>query len=74
MGDPVPADTYHTGRPRAELFGWPEYLVFGIMLGISAIIGLYYGCVGKKLKTTKDFLMGGKNLGVFPVASSLIAS
>lgn len=56
------------------LFGWPDYLVFSAMLGVSAGIGVYYGFVGKKSQTTEDFLMGGKSLGVFPVASSLVVS
>jgi sodium-coupled monocarboxylate transporter 8/12 len=55
------------------LFGWPEYLVFIIMLGISAGIGVMYGCFGKKQNTTSEFLMAGRNMGTFPVTMSLIA-
>ncbi|CAL8148090.1 unnamed protein product [Orchesella dallaii] len=58
----------------SDLFGWPEYLVFAGMLCISAGIGLFYGCTGNKQKTTSEFLMGNRSLGVFPIASSLIAS
>ncbi len=58
----------------SDLFGWPEYVVFGMMLAVSAGIGLFYGCTGNKQKTTSDFLMGGRDLGIFPIASSLIAS
>ncbi|ODN03398.1 Sodium-coupled monocarboxylate transporter 2 [Orchesella cincta] len=58
----------------SDLFGWPEYLVFAGMLGISAGIGLFFGCTGNKQKTTSEFLMGNRSLGVFPIASSLIAS
>lgn len=58
----------------SDLFGWPEYVVFGLMLAVSAGIGLFYGCTGNKQKTTSEFLMGGRSLGIFPIASSLIAS
>jgi len=57
----------------SELFGWPEYVVFIVMLGISAGIGIMYGCFGQKQKTTSEFLMAGRNMGTFPVAMSLIA-
>jgi len=56
------------------LFHWVDYLVFAISLFLSAMIGVYYGFCGKKQKTTSEFLMGGRNLKVFPVAMSLQAS
>jgi len=54
-------------------FQWPEYVVFGAMLGISAGIGIFYGCVGGKQKTTSEFLMAGRSMSTFPMAMSLIA-
>lgn len=57
----------------SELFGWPDYLVFILMLGISAGIGIMFGCFGAKQKTTSEFLMAGRNMGTFPVSMSLIA-
>ena len=62
-----------TNLPES-LFGWPDYLVFGSMLAVSAAIGVYYACVGGKQKSTAEFLMAGRNMGTFPVAMSLIAS
>ncbi|KAK3884534.1 hypothetical protein Pcinc_011207 [Petrolisthes cinctipes] len=43
------------------------------MLLVSAVIGIFYGCFGKK-QDTKEFLMAGKSMTTFPVAMSLIAS
>lgn len=54
-------------------FTWFDYFVFGMMLALSAGIGVFYGCFGKKMKDTKQFLMAGKNMTTFPVAMSLIA-
>jgi sodium-coupled monocarboxylate transporter 8/12 len=54
-------------------FKWPEYLVFGAMLGISAGIGVFYGCFGGKQKTTSEFLMASRSMSTFPMAMSLIA-
>lgn len=54
-------------------FKWPEYIVFSLVLAISAIIGIYYGCFGKKQKTTTDFLMAGKNMNPVPMSMSLLA-
>lgn len=51
-----------------------DYVVFAGLLAISSAIGLYYGCTGSKQSTTKEFLMAGRSMGVFPVALSLLAS
>ncbi|NXI53685.1 SC5A8 protein, partial [Chloroceryle aenea] len=51
-----------------------DYVVFAAMLVISAVIGVYYACVGGGQKTSKDFLMGGRSMSAVPVALSLTAS
>ncbi|NXD80184.1 SC5A8 protein, partial [Halcyon senegalensis] len=51
-----------------------DYVVFAAMLLVSAIIGVYYACVGGGQKTSKDFLMGGRSMSAVPVALSLTAS
>ena len=45
-------------------FTWPDYVVFGLMLLISASIGLIFGWFDRKKKTSKDFLLGGGDLSV----------
>ncbi|XP_045109489.1 sodium-coupled monocarboxylate transporter 2-like [Portunus trituberculatus] len=57
----------------SDRFQWPDYLVFALMLVVSAVIGIIYGCFGKK-QNTSEFLMAGKSMTTFPVAMSLIAS
>ena len=54
-------------------FGWADYLVFVMMLFISTAIGVFFGCSGTKQKSTSEFFMGGRTMGVFPVAMSLAA-
>lgn len=54
-------------------FSWIDYTLFTLMFGLSAIIGVYYGCSGNKQSTTKDYLHGGKTMKTFPVAMSLMA-
>ncbi|XP_042241286.1 sodium-coupled monocarboxylate transporter 1-like [Homarus americanus] len=56
-----------------DRFTWHDYVVFGCMLAVSAIIGIFYGFFGKK-QDTNEFLMAGKSMTTFPVAMSLIAS
>ncbi|XP_044136574.1 sodium-coupled monocarboxylate transporter 1-like [Bufo gargarizans] len=51
-----------------------DYVVFALMLLISAIIGIYYAFAGGGQKTSKDFLMGGRSMTGVPVALSLTAS
>ncbi|CAD7087198.1 unnamed protein product [Hermetia illucens] len=61
-----------------QRFGWPDYVVFVMMLISCAMIGIYFGFVKKNPKKCKeaeaDYLVGGRKMKVFPVAMSLIAS
>lgn len=52
-----------------------DYIVFAIMLIVSALIGVYFAFFAKvKQNTTTEYLMGGKTMGIFPISMSLIAS
>ena len=51
-----------------------DYVVFAGMLGISAVIGMYYACSGGKQSTTKEFLLADRNMGALPVSLSMLAS
>ncbi|XP_076280092.1 sodium-coupled monocarboxylate transporter 1 [Lasioglossum baleicum] len=55
-------------------FGWTDYTLFTGLLGISVLIGIYFGCFGKKQNNTTEYLLGGKTMTWFPVSMSLIAS
>lgn len=66
------AVTVINNEELAKRFSVYDYVVFGAMLSVSAIIGIYYGFRGQK--TTKELLMGGKSMSVFPVSMSVLAS
>ncbi|XP_034259052.1 sodium-coupled monocarboxylate transporter 1-like [Pantherophis guttatus] len=51
-----------------------DYVVFGIMLFISAAIGVYYAFAGGGQRSREAFLMGGRSMSALPVALSLTAS
>ncbi|VVC39888.1 Sodium/solute symporter [Cinara cedri] len=51
-----------------------EYGSFSVMLGVSVVVGLYFGCVKSDGNTVNEYLLGGKNMAVFPIVMSLIAS
>ncbi|XP_045470398.1 sodium-coupled monocarboxylate transporter 2-like [Harmonia axyridis] len=52
-----------------------DYIVFAIMLLVSALIGVYFAFFAKvKQNTTSEYLMGGKTMGIFPISMSMIAS
>lgn len=58
-----------------ERFDVLDYCVFGGMLSLSALIGVYFAfCAKQKQNTTKEYLMGGKKMGIFPMSMSLVAS
>ncbi|XP_076223835.1 sodium-coupled monocarboxylate transporter 1 [Nomia melanderi] len=54
-------------------FHWADWLVFGVMLAVSAAAGLWHYRKAQK-SSTEDYLLGGKSLGLFPVSASLVAS
>lgn len=55
------------------LFFWYDYVLFVVMLGFSAAIGIYFGCFGSKQSTTGEYLLGGRTMKVFPIVISLVA-
>ncbi|XP_047115232.1 sodium-coupled monocarboxylate transporter 2-like [Schistocerca piceifrons] len=56
-------------------FGWLDHMVFGLMLAVSLVVGVYFGVCGRAKNTAKvDYLHGGKSMSVLPVAVSLVAS
>lgn len=54
-------------------FSWLDYTIFFSMFGVSALIGVYFGCFGSKQATTSEYLLGSRAMGVFPIAMSLTA-
>ena len=45
-------------------FSVVDYVIFALMLAVSAGIGIFYGCFGKKNTTTKDMLVAGRKMTV----------
>lgn len=56
------------------LLGITDYVVISLMLAVSASVGLYFRFTGGRQKTTHEFLMAGKEMSIFPVAFSLMAT
>lgn len=63
---------YDTGG-MLHTFDWLDFTFFGLMLGSSTLIGVYFGFCGKKEDTPKEYLHGGKAMGTIPVAVSLVS-
>lgn len=55
-------------------FGVWDYVVFVAMLMVSAGIGIYYRFSGGKQKTTTEYLLADRNMSIWPVSFSLMAS
>lgn len=55
------------------IFGVFDYIVFGLTLTSSTLIGLWFGCFSNSSKSTAEYLRGSQKLKIFPVAISLIA-
>ncbi|XP_075932145.1 sodium-coupled monocarboxylate transporter 1 [Anarhichas minor] len=51
-----------------------DYVVFALMLLVSASVGVYHACADRGQRSSGDFLMGGRRLTALPVSLSLTAS
>ncbi|XP_063916876.1 sodium-coupled monocarboxylate transporter 2-like isoform X2 [Zophobas morio] len=51
-----------------------DYVIFVGTLVFSTLIGIYYGCFGTKQATIKEYLLGGKNMKILPIAVSVAVS
>lgn len=68
-------------RESLQRFGSIDYIVFVIMLASCALIGVYFAYkMSKSAKSTensgeaeKDYLVGGRNMKLFPITMSLIS-
>lgn len=49
-----------------------DYSLFGSLIALSLIIGLYFGFFSKQ-NSTNEYLFGGKTMGYVPVATSMLA-
>jgi sodium-coupled monocarboxylate transporter 8/12 len=59
----------------AASFSTFDYVIFGLMLTISAGIGVFYGFFQRsKKQTSKELLVANGQMGLFPSALSLLAS
>ena len=59
----------------AQGFTTADYVVFALMLLVSAGIGVWYGCgPGAKQTSTEEYLLAGRSMRVLPVAISMLVS
>ncbi|XP_037552212.1 sodium-coupled monocarboxylate transporter 1-like [Nematolebias whitei] len=58
---------------EAGSFGPADYTVFVLMLVVSSGIGIYYGWVDRRKRSSSEFLIGKRTLTALPVSMSLTA-
>lgn len=63
----------NVGKISNFTFGAADYIVFVVMLSVSAGIGVYFGFFSKSKNTTDEYLMGSKKMKTLPIAISLVA-
>jgi len=53
---------------------WPDYVVLAVFLSISLGIGVYHSLTGGRQRTTEEFIMANRRLGIIPTTLSLFVS
>ncbi|XP_052740789.1 putative sodium-dependent multivitamin transporter [Bicyclus anynana] len=56
------------------IFGVWDYIIMSATMIVSVAIGLYFRFSGGKQKTNDEYLLADRNMSIFPVAVSLMAS
>ncbi|XP_015517323.1 putative sodium-dependent multivitamin transporter isoform X1 [Neodiprion pinetum] len=54
--------------------GWADYVVIGVMLAISASIGIYYRFTGGRQKTTEEYFSANRSMSIAPLSLALMVS
>jgi len=67
----ISSDEWISQVPR---IGPMDLGVFAAMLAASAAIGCYFGLCSGRQNSALEYLMGGRDMGMLPVALSLVAS
>ncbi|CAH0605762.1 unnamed protein product [Chrysodeixis includens] len=57
-----------------SVFGAWDYAIMAATMIASVVIGLYFRFSGGKQKTNEEYLLADRNMSIFPVAVSLMAS
>ena len=73
MFKPIPLLPF-SSKMGGTFFLWLDYLVFGLILALSAGIGFYHGFKGRKKQTIDSYLMADRNMHPIPVALSMFVT
>ncbi|XP_069124073.1 sodium-coupled monocarboxylate transporter 2-like [Argopecten irradians] len=68
------SDKYSFQTGVKNTFTTVDYVLFGLILSVSASIGLFYAIKDRKRQNTREFLMAGGDMNPLPVSLSLLAS
>lgn len=60
--------------PEVKKFVTWDYVVFAALFLVSASIGIFFAVKERKKKTSKEFLVGGRQMTCGPIAFSLTSS
>ncbi|XP_046554446.1 sodium-coupled monocarboxylate transporter 1-like isoform X1 [Haliotis rubra] len=67
-------EDYSIFTGKTKTFSVVDYVLFGLTLFISASIGLVYAIIDRKKLSSKEYLFGGRQMSVIPVALSLLVT
>ncbi|KAJ8311917.1 hypothetical protein KUTeg_010524 [Tegillarca granosa] len=66
--------TFQTISMAIRAFGVWDYVIFAFCLGFSICIGIYHAVAGGRQKTTSEYYFGNRQMGLVPVALSLLVT
>ena len=73
MEDVCEESSYTYECLRYYYFGWIDYTIFGVMLLVASIVGIYLS-YRSRAKTVTDFALGGRQMHAFPASLSMMST
>ena len=71
----IESNIYINERGQGKVpFGWYDYLIFALILLVSAGIGVYFGFIKDHEHNQENYMLGGRKMGWLPASLSLLAS
>ncbi len=65
---------YKMVEQHNNTFTAPDYVVFVLLLCISAAIGIFHAACGGRQKTINEYLVADRGMSAIPVGMSLVAT
>ncbi|XP_020278317.1 putative sodium-dependent multivitamin transporter [Pseudomyrmex gracilis] len=59
---------------EVHMLQWPDYLVIGVIMSFSVMVGIYYRFSGGRQQSAAEYFSANNSMGILPLAIAMMAS